>query len=321
MDHTDAEDDFTLMLSQSQPGRRHSGAYAYEDDMNLWLSQSQPSRSQPTLPDDVSQVDDMTASAANVQTSITHIEHIIKQNHSYLMRQNDMLLQLISDISVNVADIIDRVGVLERKNCVMNKTIVNNKNAISEIHDDIEKVNKAVKDIKKKHVQPLKSNKFEERLKLIEDILADKNNRNTTVNVAATMQGDNNELNDRTVYIKNLPYGMKDDEDVHKLLNNALGLNIKAKSIQRAPSVYNRAGVISIEFSDKRDKIRVMQCKRKLRYNECYSDVYIDETMNYINNRMQSKFQMPLHNMHKGTSNFGAHVHPGQFSNRRPRFQ
>ena len=56
------------------------------------------------------------------------------------------------------------------------------------------------------------------------------------------------------VPVSNLPYGMKDEDDVNKLLSEDLRIDVTVKSILRAPSVYNRDGIITIELESKEDK-------------------------------------------------------------------
>ena len=63
------------------------------------------------------------------------------------------------------------------------------------------------------------------------------------------------------VTVRNLPYGMKDEDDINKLLREDLWLNVAVKSILMAPSVYNRAGVITIELKSKGDKMLIMKNK------------------------------------------------------------
>ena len=63
------------------------------------------------------------------------------------------------------------------------------------------------------------------------------------------------------VTINKLPYGMTNEDDVNNLLREGLWLNVAIKSIQRAPSVYDRAGIITIALESKEDKTLIMKNK------------------------------------------------------------
>ena len=54
----------------------------------------------------------------------------------------------------------------------------------------------------------------------------------------------NNSVDDKCVIIRNLPFGMRDKEDVQQLLHDGLGLDTNIKSIHREQSVNHQAGVL-----------------------------------------------------------------------------
>ena len=110
----------------------------------------------------------------------------------------------------------------------------------------------------------------------------------------------NTDIHDCEIFVKNLPFGQKDREDISILLNDGLGLNITVKSVHRAPSVNNNAGIITIELSSPCDKALVMRNKYKLRQQEKYYDVYIDERNDSVHTRIEQKVKFLLNNMHSG---------------------
>ena len=95
----------------------------------------------------------------------------------------------------------------------------------------------------------------------------------------------------------NLPYGMKDEDGVNKLLREGLWLNIAVEFILRKPSVYNRAGVITIELESKEDKMHIMKNKWKLRQLDKYYDVYINDDCHNNNKKIQQKLHMLVSRM------------------------
>ena len=107
--------------------------------------------------------------------------------------------------------------------------------------------------MKEKQSVSVKADELEIRLKAMENKLnqriTERVNITDVVAHASTATTD-----DRLLLIKNLPYGMKDNEDVMKLIHEGMGLDISVKSIQLAPSVYNRAGVLTVELHSKDDK-------------------------------------------------------------------
>ena len=79
-------------------------------------------------------------------------------------KQHGVLLNLVSDISVNVAEISDRVSKLEKKVCNVQKSVQNNRIVIDDVLTDMEKIKKSVKLIKQKQSHNIKSDEYEERL-------------------------------------------------------------------------------------------------------------------------------------------------------------
>ena len=100
-----------------------------------------------------------------------------------------------------------------------------------------------------------------------------------------------------SVIIRNLPYGMKDDEDCYQLLNNGLGLDINIKSTQRAPSVNNNAGVLTIELQSYKDNEMIMNKKSQLRLSKRYYNVYIDESSTQVHQIIERKLQILAKNL------------------------
>ena len=90
---------------------------------------------------------------------------------------------------------------------------------------------------------------------------------------------------------------MKDEDGVNKLLREGLWLNIAVEFILRKPSVYNRAGVITIELESKEDKMHIMKNKWKLRQLDKYYDVYINDDCHNNNKKIQQKLHMLVSRM------------------------
>ena len=109
LDDDDDDADLVLRLSQSQ--RSHADLLEEDDDLHLLLSQTQNTQLNSSA------VSDLTSSTNNIQVNIARIEQVIKQNHGVFAKQHDVLLNLVSDISVNVAEIGDRVNKLEKRQC------------------------------------------------------------------------------------------------------------------------------------------------------------------------------------------------------------
>ena len=86
-----------------------------------------------------------------------------------------------------------------------------------------------------------------------------------------------NITNESSLIINNLLYAQKDEADVKCLLDSGLHLQIRVKSVSRAPSVHHNAGILTVELATAEDKYLVLQNKRKLRYNAKYADVYIED--------------------------------------------
>ena len=134
MAQLDDDDDLVLRLSQSQISQRDG--QAVDDDLTLYLSQTQNTQL------DESAVSDLASSTTNILVNIARIEQVIKQNHGVFSKQHDVLLNLVSDISVNVAEISDRVNKIERKQCNMQKILSNHKDVLDAVVTDLEKEKK-----------------------------------------------------------------------------------------------------------------------------------------------------------------------------------
>ena len=109
-------------------------------------------------------------------------------------------------------------------------------------------------------------------------------------------------INDSEVYVKNLSFGMKDDDDVEKLIKEGMGLNISVKSLQRAPSINNMAGIVTVEMHSKDDKVKMLRSKSKLRQSMDYFNVYIEDTNSPVQMRIEQKLQMLMRNVQHASS-------------------
>ena len=147
----------------------------------------------------------------------------------------------------------------------------------------------------------VKADELEIRLKAMENKLnqriTERVNITDVVANASTATTD-----DRLLLIKNLPYGMKDNKDVVKLIHEGMGLDISAKSIQRAPSVYNRAGVLTVELHSKDDKMKILANKSKLRQSINYYNVYLENTNSAVDMRIEEQIKMLVNNVQNAPS-------------------
>ncbi len=242
--------------------------------------------------------------------------------------QHEELLKLISDISANVDQINDRVNTLEKNVRVMNIRMKNNKDVLYQVQDDLHKVKKSVTLMQKQQSGGGSniSNNYEQRLKLLETKLTSREANTGTRTHVHPANGTIDE-DENTCYIKNLPYGQRDLEDVNTLLTEGMGIDVRVQSVTRAPSVHNMAGVLAIKLHSREDAQLVMRNKRKLRYTEKYHNVYIDREKSSAQVRMEHKFRMLLNNVQYDRSRefrgpAGPRAHPGHFPNRgRSRFQ
>ena len=100
-----------------------------------------------------------------------------------------------------------------------------------------------------------------------------------------------------TIKIQNLPFGQNDTEDVNTLLREGLGLRVQTKSIHRARSIYNRAGIITAELNSVDDRSRIMQNKRRLRSIDKYRNVYIESDESVTQGRLEHKFLQLMYSM------------------------
>ena len=121
-------------LSESQ--RSHADSLEEYNDLNLFLSQTQNTQLNESA------VRDLASSTNNIQVNIALVKQVIKNNHGAFTKQHEVLLNLVSDISVNVSKISDKVNKLERKLIVTQKSVNNNKEVLDNIIVDIEMIKK-----------------------------------------------------------------------------------------------------------------------------------------------------------------------------------
>ena len=94
---------------------------------------------------------------------------------------------------------------------------------------------------------------------------------------------------DKLLLIKNFSYRMKDNDDVEKLIHEGMGFDISVQSTQRAPSVFNRAVVLTLELHSKDDKIKIIENKSKLRQSIDYYNVYLENTNLEVHMRINAR--------------------------------
>ena len=142
------------------------------------------------------------------------------------------------------------------------------------------------------------------RLKAIEDKLKKQHAdiQTTAVNDVMLADPSGDAINDRQVYVKNLSFGMKDDDDVEKLIKEGMGLNISVKSLQRAPSINNMAGIVTVEMHSKDDKVKMLRSKSKLRQSMDYFNVFIEDTNSSVQMRIEQKLQMLMINVQNASA-------------------
>ena len=119
----------------------------------------------------------------------------------------------------------------------------------------------------------------------------------STNTVPSTVHVDNTNQHKNIILIHNLPYVMQDRIDVNQLLHDGLGLHLDVKTVTRAPSVNNRAGVLTIDLNSRDDVIKVMQSKMRLCNHHKYYGVYIEEKDHHRDSRIEEKFIMLMDNM------------------------
>ena len=262
-------------------------------------------------------VNGLAASAASMKTNIAQVENIIKKNNSILAKQNDTVLKLIHEISANVNEMNERVNILEQKLCTLNNSVNKNKENVTAINRKLLKLENTVNIIKtdyKKFGRPTTQGNYEERLTQLENKLKyAETKEESSSDIRENLNYDRLQKTDHIiVYIKNLPFGQNDSNDVKKLITDVLGLNVQVRNIQRAPSLYNNAGVLTVELSSSRDKEQVMRNKRKLRASDLYYDIYIDSTNNNVHTRVKDKLNMLMTYLQNDNS-----VHMNQHKMRR----
>ena len=293
-----SEDSLNLMLSQDDTERRMQNGLE-DDDLHLWLSQSQTAPTQQSMDDTA--VSDITSPDNDVQMNVREILNMIRHNHNYMVKQNDVLFKLVREVSVNVSEINDKIRILEKKFSVIEKAVKHNNNEIVEVQHKVENLEKSIRILKEKQSVSVKADELEIRLKAMENKLNQRiTERVNTTDVVANASTATTD--DRLLLIKNLPYGMKDNEDVVKLIREGMGLDISVKSIQRAPSVYNRAGVLTVELHSKDDKMKILANKSKLRQSIDYYNVYLENTNSAVDMRIEEQIKMLVNNVQNAPS-------------------
>ena len=237
------EDDVNLMTSQTSPRHQKMTVTEEEDDMRLFLSQTQQ-RGESSL-SGLADSNHIANSAESVKLNVERIESIIKLNQQTMLSQNNIVMNLIGDISISVSEISERVKTLENKFNTLSLKAENNAKTICEL-------NKFVNSLTKMQEQTEADQ--EKRLKRIETILNSRHNEGNTENEITVTE--NNKIT-----IHNLSYQQKDVEDVNTLLRDGLGMDIQAKTIHRAPSKFYNAGILTVELSSQKEKSEVMKNK------------------------------------------------------------
>ena len=151
---------------------------------------------------------------------------------------------------------------------------------LDEVTTDLEKVKKSIRIVKQKQSQSIKHDEFEERLKIVEAKLMKQEHNDRTSDIRSNI--------DTVLYVRNLPYGMKDDDDARSLISDGLGLNSEIRSTHRAPSINHDAGVLTINLASPDEKLKVIANKWKISNSEKYHHVYI----------AGEEFEMLINNLH-----------------------
>ena len=133
-----------LYLSQTQSTQLDTSGRS-DEDLHLWLLQQPPSQQ---ASDD--------AVESDVLMNVREILNMIRHNHKYMVKQNDLLFNLVQDVSVNVSEISDKICTLEKKFCVISKTVKDNKDTIVEVQNNIRILENSVIILEKK-VKSVKS--------------------------------------------------------------------------------------------------------------------------------------------------------------------
>ena len=107
-----------------------------DDDLHLWLSQSQTAPTQQSMDDTV--VSDITSPDNDVQMNVKEILNMIRHNHNYMVKQNDVLFKSVREVSVNVSEISDKIRLLEQKFRLIEKAVKHNNNEIVEVQHKVE---------------------------------------------------------------------------------------------------------------------------------------------------------------------------------------
>ena len=163
-----SEDSLNLMLSQDDTERRMQNGLE-DDDLHLWLSQSQTAPTQQSMDDTA--MSDITSPDNDVQMNVREILNMIRHNHNYMVKQNDVLFKLVREVSVNVSEINDKIRILEKKFSVIEKAVKHNNNEIVELQHKVENLEKSVRILKEKQSVSVKADELEIRLKAMENKL------------------------------------------------------------------------------------------------------------------------------------------------------
>ena len=163
-----SEDSLNLMLSQDDTERRMQNGLE-DDDLHLWLSQSQTAPTQQSMDDTA--MSDITSPDNDVQMNVREILNMIRRNHNYMVKQNDVLFKLVREVSVNVSEINDKIRILEKFFSVIEKAVKHNNNEIVEVQHKVENLEKSVRILKEKQSVLVKADELEIRLKAMENKL------------------------------------------------------------------------------------------------------------------------------------------------------
>ena len=220
-------------------------------------------------------------------------------NKKTMLSQNRNILKLISGISTHVANISDRLLTLENKVESMNIKVESNTSAIKAIERNMAALNATDKN-KDSVIQLDQRNKLVENKLSEQSAIAQVNN-----NIYNTNEKPTNETTcgkivvaENAIVIHNLAYRQKDVEDVNKMMSRGLNLGIKAKTIHRAPSRYDNAGVLTVEMHSLDDKAAVLKRRAILTNNNQLNNVVIESFKTPTHVQIENKFNSLINAMH-----------------------
>ena len=194
----------------------------------------------------------------------------------------------------------DRLLTLENKVESMNIKVESNTSAIKAIERNMAALNAMDKN-KDSVIQ------LDQRIKLVENKLSEQS-AIAQVNNNIHNTNDRKPTNETTcgkivvaenaIVIHNLAYRQRDVEDVNKMMSRGLNLGIKAKTIHRAPSRYNNAGVLTVEMHSLDDKAAVLKRRAILTNNNQLNNVVIKSFKTPTHVQIENKFDSLINAMH-----------------------